>query len=80
MQTMAIKKNGPREASVNSYSLSLICQPDIRGHEAPHHQWLPSLVDDHVSQVSRLSYGVLQGAVLGPVLFILNTEPLYDLI
>ena len=21
-----------------SYSLSLICQPDIRGHEAPHHQ------------------------------------------
>ena len=24
------------------YSLSLICQPDIRGHEAPHHH-LPEL-------------------------------------
>ena len=27
-------------ATINSYSLSLICHPDIRGHEAPHH--LPS--------------------------------------
>ena len=23
--------------SMSGYSLSLICQPDIRGHEAPHH-------------------------------------------
>ena len=38
------------------------------------------IVDDPVSQVSSLTYGVPQASVLGPNLFILNTKPLFDLI
>ena len=38
------------------------------------------IVDGHVAQVSSLSYGVPQGSVFGPILFILYTKPLSDLI
>ena len=40
-----------------------------------------AIVNDHVLQVSCLSYGVPQGFVLGQILFILyrNTKPLSDL-
>ena len=38
------------------------------------------IVDDHISQVSSLPYGVPQGSVLVPVLFILHTKPIFDLI
>ena len=36
------------------------------------------IVNDHISQVSSLSFGVPQVSVLGPVLFILCTKPLSD--
>ena len=38
-----------------SYSLSLICQPDIRGHEAPHHHhtWNMHSPDDPTSTAKR---------------------------
>ena len=36
-------------------------------------------VNDYILQVSSLSYCVQQGFVLGPVLFILYTKPLSDL-
>ena len=38
------------------------------------------IVDDHISQVSSLSYGVPRSFVLGLILFILYTKPLSDLI
>ena len=40
----------------------------------------PVIVNDHISQVSSLSYGVPRGSVLGPILFIFFTKPLSDLI
>ena len=44
------------------YSLSLICQPDIRGHEAPHHH--------HVSVEKRLERVNL--GTLPPIPYVAN--------
>ena len=38
--------------SCSHYSLSLICQPDIREHEALHHQLQPLLVRQHQSCIN----------------------------
>ena len=38
------------------------------------------IVNDHISQVSSISYDVPQGSVLGPILFILYAKPFSDLI